>query len=158
MSAQNLSSFPARFAAQINDATGITNTITTAGTVQELKGALFLEVLNTLPTALTWSAANGTLTVAKHQAAGKYLAEFFPSNTIGTNAAQKIHHIGVDGVVKGAPSSDKEAATAVGTSAGAAVAVIDLVVGSVVTVEQDVGTNGHAITTKSGTLVLTKIG
>lgn len=158
MSSQNLGSFPAVFVAAVNDATGITNTVAAAGTPQELEGALFTQVLNTLPDALTWTPASGELSVTRKQGAGKYLIRFSPSFTIGTNAGVKIHHIGKNNAVVGVQSRDQEAATAVGTSAGDAVAVVDLDVGDVVTVEQDVGTNGHAITTRRATLTAIKIG
>jgi hypothetical protein len=158
MTAQNFGSFPAVFVAAINDATGITNTVAAAGTPQELEGALFVQLYNSLPAALVWTPASGELEVTQEQGSGKYLARFSPSFTIGTNAGVKIHSIGKNNAVVGVQSRDQEAATAVGTSAGDAVAVVDLVKGDKITVEQDVGTNGHAITTRRATLTLIKIG
>jgi hypothetical protein len=155
----NLGAFVAEFAASIRDNTGITTTVAAAGTPQRLQGALFLEAKNTLPGAFVWAPATGELTITTALAAGTYDIEFVPGDTQGTNAGVKILRIGKNGVGVGTNSRDLEPATAARSSMASAVApAVALAVGDKVSVLVDVGTNGHVVAVRDGTLRLRRVG
>jgi hypothetical protein len=153
-----------RFAAAIQDDTGKTETVTTAGTPNTLLSeTLFLQVLNTLPSSagspgFLWDPATGLLTLVGALMAGKYKATFTPARTIGTNAGVKIFRIAKGSTASGVQSRDVSAATAVETSQAPAIAYLDLVAGDTVKVLVDVGTNGHAVTVRAGTLEVERVG
>jgi hypothetical protein len=153
----NLGAFNTFFSAGISDASGIATTVTTAGTPLPLLGAAFAQVINNSGGALVWNAAAGTLTVALEQGAGTYEIEFAPGNTIGPNTGVKIFAIAVDGVKVGSSVRAVEPATAVQSGMASAKATVALALGDVVTVIVDVGTNGHAVTTRQATLTAKKV-
>jgi hypothetical protein len=156
----NPSSEPYAFAAGILDAagSGIAITVAAAGTPADLKGAGFAEIVNNSAGGLVWVPADGTLTVAKEQAAGLYEIEVAPGNTIGNNAGVKIFQL-VKGTTKiGNHSRAVEPATAVQSGMATVKAIVALVKGDVVKVQNDVGTNGHAVTTRELMLTARKIG
>ncbi len=150
------------FQAAVDDATGITTTVTTAGTPLPLLGALFTQRQNNIPSAagspgFLFVPATGKLTVVGALMAGKYRIGFTPSRVNGTNAGVKILQIAKGGVVQGFKSTDTSAATAVDSSMGPALAVLDLVAGDEITVVCDVGTNGHTVIIKTGVLECERI-
>jgi hypothetical protein len=155
----NLGAFVAEFAAQVRDNTGITITVAAAGTPQRLQGALFVQAKNTLPGAFVWAPATGELTITTPMAAGVYDIEFVPGDTQGTNAGVKILRIGKNGTGVGAISRDLEPATAARSSMASAVAAgVSLAVGDKVSVLVDVGTSGHVVAVRDGTLRLRRVG
>ena len=140
------------FQAAVDDATGITTTVATAGTPVALVGALFTQRQNNIPSAagspgFLFVPATGKLTVVGPLMAGKYRIGFTPSRVTGTKG----------GVVQGFKSTDTSAATAVDSSMGPALAVIDLVAGDEITVVCDAGTSAHTVITKTGVLECERI-
>jgi hypothetical protein len=153
MSGKNPTSDLYVFSAAVDDGTGIAITVATAGTPLPLKGALFVQGANNSDGGLVWSATDGTLTVAKAQAAGTYEIEAVPGNTIGPNTGVKIVHLSKNGARVGNISRAVEPAAAVQSGMASAKALVSLALGDVVEVDVDVGTNGHAVTFRQ--LVLT---
>lgn len=154
-----------RFVAAVNDATGIVETVAAAGTPNILADALFTQRLNTLPSAagspgFLFTVADGTVDIVGGAGLmkGKYKATFTPARTIGTNAGVKIFSIGINGAAAGFPTRDVSAGTAVETSQAPAIHIFDVAADTEVTVLVDVGTNGHAVTTRTGVLEIEKIG
>lgn len=156
---KNFGAFVAMFVAQVRDNTGITTTVTTAGTPLPVKGALFTEARNELPAAMSWSPGNGELTITGKAAAGVYDIEVIAGDAIGSNGGAKILRAAKNGVGVGTFSRETEPATAVRTSMGAAIATgVSLAVGDKVSVLADVATNGHVVITRDLTLKLTRVG
>lgn len=152
-----------RFVAAIQDDTGALETITTAGTPNTLSDALFLQIQNDIPSSagspgFVWTPADGTLDVIGAFMEGRYKVTFTPARTIGTNAGVKIFRIAKNSVAVGFLSRDVSAGTAVETSQAPAIAFIDVAAGDEIKVLVDVGTNGHAVTVRSGVLEVEKIG
>lgn len=150
------------FQAAVDDATGITTTVATAGTPVALVGALFTQRQNNIPSAagspgFLFVPATGKLTVVGPLMAGRYRVGFTPSRVTGTNAGVKIFQIAKGGVVQGFKSTDTSAATAVDSSMGPALAVLDLVAGDEITVVCDAGTSTHTVITKTGVLECERI-
>lgn len=153
-----------RFVAAINNGTGVTETVTTAGTPNTLGDALFLQIENTIPSSggspgFVWTPADGTLDIVGGAGImkGKYKATFTPARTIGTNAGVKIFQIAVDGEAAGFLTRDVSAATAVETSQAPAICYFDVTADAEVKVLVDVGSNGHDVTVRSGVLEVEKI-
>jgi hypothetical protein len=145
------------FLGAVDDATGISTTVATAGTPLPLLGALFTQRTNNLPSSsgspgFLFVPATGKLTCVGALMNGRYRIAFTPSRVTGTNAGTKIFQIAKGGVVQGFKSTDVSAATAVETSMGQCIAVLDLVAGDEITVVCDVGTSGHIVTTRTGVL------
>lgn len=151
-----------RFVAAISDATGATETVAAAGTPNTLGDALFLESQNDLPSSagspgFVWTAADGTLDLVGAFMVGRYKATFTPARVTGTNAGTKKFQIAQNGTAIGFESLAVSAATAVDSSMGPCVAYFTVAAGDEVKVLVDVGTNGHAVTVKSGILEVEKI-
>ena len=150
------------FQAAVDDATGITTTVATAGTPVALVGALFTQRQNNIASSsgspgFLFVPATGKLTLVGPLMAGKYRIGFTPSRVTGTNAGVKIFQIAKGGVVQGFKSTDTSAATAVDSSMGPALAVLDLVAGDEITVVCDAGTSAHTVITKTGVLECERI-
>jgi hypothetical protein len=151
-----------RFVAAISDNTGVTETVTTAGTPNTLSDALFLQIQNDIPSSggspgFVWTPADGTLDIIGEFMVGRYKATFTPARVTGTNAGVKKFQIARNGTGIGFVAQAVSAATAVDNSMGPCVAYFTAAAGDEIKVLVDVGTNGHAVITKSGILEIEKI-
>ncbi len=155
----------AAIAAKIADATGVTITVTTAGTpVALLSATLLTQDQDLTGGGITFAAATGVFTVAKASAVGKYLAIASIGMAKGVNAkvptAQWFaKEAGVTAAAKGSKATKTEPATAVDGNMGVAIAILNLsAVGDTAEVRLDSTTNADTVLVKQGHLVLVKIG
>lgn len=160
----NLAAFPATFVAAIRNETGITTTVPTAGVPVAVAGALFTQLRNQLPDALSWDPATGMLTVTREQGAGVYDVEVIGGDLIGTNAGAKIIRAAktpAGGALTpvGGIGRVTEPAAAARSSVGPAYAPgVSLVKGDKVSVVVDVAANGNTVLSRDLTLKLVKVG
>lgn len=148
----------------VDDGTGFSITVAASATPQAILNALFTEKKNTTGGGITFAAGTGVATVATPAGCGRYLVLANVGDSIGVNAA--FHNVqvyakenGVTAAAKGAKAHKTEGAAAARGSVGCAHAIVDLsAVGDTCEVRLGVQTNGNAITIRSATFCMVKIG
>jgi hypothetical protein len=150
--------------AKISDGTGVTITVTTAGTpVPLLSATLLLVDKDDTGGAITFDPATGVFTVAKQNGLGKYLALASVGQARGVNAKKIVaqwfaKENGVAAAVKGIKAAKTEPATAADGAIGVAQAVLDFqAVGDTAEIRLDSTTNGDTVLVKDAHLELIKI-
>jgi hypothetical protein len=148
----------------VDDATGFSITVAASATPQPILNALFTEKKNTTGGGLTFAVGTGVATVATPAGCGRYLVFANVGDSIGVNAA--FHNIqvfskeaGVTAAAKGAKALKTEPAAAARGAVGCAYAIVDLsAVGDTCEVRLGVQANGNAVTIRSASFCMVKIG
>jgi hypothetical protein len=148
----------------VDDGTGFSITVAASATPQAIVNALFTEKKNTTGGGLTFAVGTGVATVATPAGCGKYLVLANIGDSIGVNAS--FHSVqvfakeaGVAAAAKGAKALKTEPAAAARGAVGCAYAIVDLsAVGDTCEIRLAVQTNGNAVTIRSASFAMVKIG
>ena len=148
----------------VSDGTGFAITVAAAATPQAIFNALLTEKKNTTGGGLSYGVGTGVVTVATPAGCGRYLVIANVGDSIGVNSA--FHNVqvyakegGVAAAAKGAKAHKTEGAAAARGSVGCAHAIVDLsAVGDTCEVRLGVQTNGNAVTIRSASFCMIKIG
>lgn len=153
-----------RIGVKLSDATGVTITVTTAGTPVVLASATLMAVdQDDSAGSITFSPTTGVFTVAKQQGIGKYLAIANLGQVRGVNAKKVTGRIfakenGVAAAAKGALAAKTEPAAAADGALGVVMAVVNLgAVGDTVEVRLDSTTSADTVVVKDCQFELIKI-
>lgn len=144
--------------AQIDDADGVSITVTLAATPQAFFGAAFAQAVNH-GGGLSFDVATGRWSVAEPQARGRYRVVAGVLDDISANNAILSAFVSKNGTKASAPVRKVMAATAAREALGTVECLVDLdEVGDYVDLRIAVGTNGQAHLIRSGFLALYKVG
>lgn len=148
-------------AAKVNDDTGITTTVATAGTPVALKSATLLSsALSDDSGLITLSATNGTFTLdADNQSVeGKYRLHAQIGNLVGGNAKLVTGKWFINGTAADHGTAQVKMAASAVECTMVAESFVELERGDVVDFRYDSTSNGDTVVTKRAVLSLTKLG